>query len=146
MNHASSAARAANPSFFLLILTVVLLLVPSGPVAAGDPRAFEIADYYRTAFVGAPDVSPDGAWVAFAVSRYDLEAGESWSEIWRMKADGSELRQMTQGRHHDGAPQFSPDGTTLLFSSDRGGSSNLWTMPVDGGEAKQLTDCTICHR
>jgi hypothetical protein len=59
-------------------------------------RAFEIADYYRTAFVGAPVVSADGSMVAFPVTRYDLPAGESWSEIWMMGADGSDLRQMTR--------------------------------------------------
>ncbi len=64
----------------------------------GGKRAFEIGDYYRTNMVGAPTVSADGSMVAFPVTRYELEAGESWSEIWMMEADGSGLRQMTCGR------------------------------------------------
>lgn len=115
------------------------MIVPISGNAANEKRAFEIADYYRTAFVGAPVVSSDGELTAFTVTRYDLEAGESWSEIWMMKVDGSGLRQMTQGRHHDGSPVFSPDGTRLLFVSDRDEASQLYLMPVDGGEARQLT-------
>ena len=57
--------------------------------ASDDRRAPEIADYYRAAFVGAPAVSADGVEVAFAVTRYELEAGESWPEIWMVGADVS---------------------------------------------------------
>jgi dipeptidyl aminopeptidase/acylaminoacyl peptidase len=111
------------------------------PADGGDnKRAFEIADYYRTAFVGAPAVSADGSVVAFPVTRYDLPAGESWSEIWMMGADGSGLRQMTRGQHHDSSPVLAPDGASLLFVSDRGEGSQLYLMPVDGGEPRELTD------
>jgi dipeptidyl aminopeptidase/acylaminoacyl peptidase len=103
-------------------------------------RAFEIEDYYRTAFVGAPALSPDGRWAAVAVRKYDVEADASWSEIWRVALDGSNVRQMTSGREEDSSPAFSPDGKRLLFVSSRSGSSQLWTMPVDGGEATQLTE------
>ncbi len=122
------------------------LLVAAGASAATDQttapkRAFEISDYYRTAFVGAPVVAPATGKVAFTVRRYELEKGESWSEIWMMAADGSGLRQLTFGRHHDGAPAFSPDGTKLVFVSDRGGdTTQLYVMAVDGGEARQLSD------
>ena len=108
---------------------------------AAEKRAFEIADYYRTAFVGAPVVSPDGLRIAVCVTRYELEKGESWSEIWMTGAHGSNPRQMTQGRHHDSNPTFSPDGRLLAFESDRAGEqTQLFVMPVDGGEPRQLTD------
>ena len=102
-------------------------------------RAFEIADFYRCASVSAPSLSKDGSRVAFGVRRYDLEKAKSWSEIWMMSSDGSDLRQMTSGDHNDTDPRFSPDGKVLLFLSDRGDSGQVWTMPVDGGEPKQLT-------
>jgi len=118
-------------------------VVASGPLAATaseGKRAFEIADYYRTAMVGSPTVSADGTRVAFPVTRYDVEAGESWSEIWMAGIDGADLRRMTSGRHHDSSPLFSPDGKNLLFVSDRNEGSQLYLMPVDGGEARRLTD------
>jgi dipeptidyl aminopeptidase/acylaminoacyl peptidase len=108
--------------------------------AATEKRAFEIADFYRCAVVGAPSLARDGKRVAFSVRRYELEAGKSWSEIWSMDADGSNQRQMTSGKHNDTAPQLSPDGKLIVFASDRSGSSQLWSIAVDGGEAKQLTD------
>ena len=123
------------------LLFVAIVFAGQGAAnETGDRRAYEISDYFRTAFVGAPVVSGDGRTIAFPVRRYDLEQQESWSEIWVMAADGSGLRQMTRGRHQDFSPVFSPDGKRLLFVSTRGeGGSQLWIMPVDGGEPWQLT-------
>jgi dipeptidyl aminopeptidase/acylaminoacyl peptidase len=126
----------------LSAFTIAWLMVgiPCRSDAEEGRRAFEITDYYRTAMVGAPVASPDGGTIAFPVTRYELEKGESWSEIWAMAADGSELRQMTRGRHHDTAPVFSPDGRSLLFVSDRSDASQLYLLPMSGGEARQLTE------
>jgi dipeptidyl aminopeptidase/acylaminoacyl peptidase len=114
----------------------------SGGTPPADPagkRAMEIADFYRCATVSGPALSPDGTRVAFAVKRYELEAGKTWSEVWMMKADGSEQRQMTSGRNNDTEPQFTPDGKAIGFVSTRSGEPQLWTIPVDGGEPTKLT-------
>jgi len=120
------------------------ILILSGALALGasasDKAPFEISDYYRTAFVGAPVFSPESGEVAFTVRRYELEKGQAWSEIWMMKSDGSNLRQMTTGRNNNGSPVFSPNGKQILFLSDRNdGRAQLYLIPTDGGEARQLT-------
>ena len=81
------------------VLAGVLILSFVG--AADAKRAFEIADYFRTAFVGSPVVSPDGTRVVVPVKRYELATGTTWSELWIMAADGSGLRRLTEGRHDD---------------------------------------------
>ncbi|MDH3812972.1 MAG: S9 family peptidase [Acidobacteriota bacterium] len=129
--------------FNSMIFACVLTATPHFGIAGDGKRGFEIADYYRTAFVGSPTVSANGKKVAFTVTRYELETGTSWSEIWMMQADGDRLRQMTFGRHHDGSPTFSPDGKSLLFVSDRGEGSQLYLLPIGGGEARTLTDFSM---
>ena len=115
----------------------------SASVARADDgagkRAFTVADVYRVKSVGAPSVSPDGTRVAFQVRRYDLARDLSWCELWLMASDGSNPRQMTQGEFVDTAPQFSHDGQTLYFQSNRSGANQLWAMPIDGGEPRQVT-------
>jgi dipeptidyl aminopeptidase/acylaminoacyl peptidase len=114
----------------------------SGGTAPADPagkRAMEIADFYKCAALSAPALAPDGAHVAFAVKRYDLEAGKTWSEVWMMKSDGTDQRPMTAGRNNDSEPQFTPDGKAICFVSTRSGEPQLWTIPVDGGEPSKLT-------
>ena len=122
----------------LTILVFSLSLPVAGIVHA--KRAFEIADYYRTVFVGSPVVSPDGRIVVFTATRYELETGSSWTEIASVAPDGSGFRQLTRG-HHDGSPVFSPDGSQLAFISDRDDhGAQIWLLPLAGGEARRLTE------
>jgi Tol biopolymer transport system component len=75
----------------------------------------------------------------------DLVAIQSYSggtfHIWTMKPDGTALRQITSGHGDDREPAFSPDGSTIAFSSDRGfhGSYDIWTVDVATGKLKQWT-------
>ena len=47
---------------------------------------------------------------------------------------------MTSGSHVNSSPDWSPDGKTIAFVSDRGEKSQIFLLPVDGGEAQQLTE------
>ncbi|MEO8449904.1 MAG: amidohydrolase family protein, partial [Gemmatimonadota bacterium] len=40
---------------------------------------------------------------------------------------------------YDAQPRFSPDGTRIVFVSDRSGTDNLWVMSADGRDTTQVT-------
>lgn len=110
--------------------------IPRGPVEArGAKRAFELDDFFATRSPGEPALSPDGTRVCFAIRHTDLHAQTSWSNLWTMDRDGSDLLQLTFGATSDSGPSYSPDGERILFA--RGGQ--LWTVPASGGEPAQLT-------
>jgi Tol biopolymer transport system component len=75
------------------------------------------------------DVSNDGQWVVF-----DL-----LGDIYKMPIAGGKATRLTDGQAFDGQPNFSPDGKTIVFASDRSGSENLWVMDPDGGHVRALT-------
>lgn len=58
--------------------------------------------------------------------------------IWTVNIDGTDLTQLTQGAY----PVWSPDGSTIAYSSDISGSWEIWTMSADGSAATQLTTTT----
>ncbi|MCB1034780.1 MAG: S9 family peptidase, partial [Acidobacteria bacterium] len=131
-------------AFPFLLLAVCLPSIPTAAEEAGAKRAFEIADFYRAAFLQAQDVSPDGRWAVLAARHYRLEKGEQWSDLWRVDLESGEVRQLTFGEHDDSSPVFSPDGKSLVFVSDRGGDApQLWAMATDGGGERQLTSFSM---
>ncbi len=82
---------------------------------------------------GSPAVSPDGATVAFTVSRTDLAKNKVLSQIWLAAADGSTPPRPLTGGDHDSKPAWSPDGHSLAFVSARSakkGETTLHVIPV----------------
>jgi Tol biopolymer transport system component len=64
-------------------------------------------------------------------------------EIWTMNGDGSDLRQLTTtGGKGDIEPDWSPDGTSIVFSSSRDDEYlvQLYLMDADGGNQRRLMD------
>jgi len=49
-------------------------------------------------------------------------------------------RWVTRGNSSDRQPVYSPDGKTVLFSSNRSGNLDLWTIATDGGTVRRVTD------
>src|SRR5258708_4421172 len=119
-------------SFFMLILLAPL-------VCAADKRPMIIDDLFRFKRVADPQISSDGAWVAYSLTTVDLPANRTTTNIWLASTRDDNRRQLTSTTKHDRHPRWSPDGKRLLFESDRSGDSQLWVIDVDGGEARQLT-------
>ena len=55
-------------------------------------------------------------------------------------ADGSDERPLLAARDLDYDPAFAPDGQTLVFTSERGGSADLFRVKADGTALERLTD------
>ncbi len=85
--------------------------------------------------------SPDGSWLSCTVS--EVPKGPTpESHIWMLDARSSEFRQFTFGPKSERSPQWSPDGRTLAFASDRNERMQVYVIRMDGGEANQLTSGT----
>jgi dipeptidyl aminopeptidase/acylaminoacyl peptidase len=105
-------------------------------------RLLTVDDINSTRYVSDPRVSPDGAWVAYAVSAADLDSDEYLTHIWMSSWDGERSLQLTASRHGEYSPRWSPDGRYLSFLSTRGGKGNaaqLWLMERAGGEGQAIT-------
>jgi eukaryotic-like serine/threonine-protein kinase len=78
-------------------------------------------------------ISPDADW--FACSTIGTP-----EDLVLLRADGSELRRLTDDGYKDRNARWSLDGSRLLFQSTRSGGWCLWSLRTDGSELRQVSD------
>lgn len=115
------------------------------------------------AFDGQPSWSPDGSQIVFESGRevfihetQDLDSAEIAAveqiqtdprnndpsfnhQIYIMADDGSDIQRLTFHSDNDRSPSFSPDGSKILFVSDRDGNEEIYLMNVDGSDLRNLS-------
>lgn len=77
--------------------------------------------------------SPDGRLIAF---RRGLSP---YSDIWVMRADGSDVRRVTQVSASIRGHAWMPDNRSIVFSSTWSGSPAMYVVDVDSGEMQPLS-------
>ena len=75
------------------------------------------------------DISPDGATLVF-----DL-----LGDLYTIPVDGGTATPLLTGPAFESQPRFSPDGSEIVFVSDRSGGQNLWVLRADGSDTTQIT-------
>ena len=76
------------------------------------------------------DVSPDGQEIVF-----DL-----LGDLYTIPITGGEAKALTSGFAWDMQPRYNPDGSSIAFTSDRGGGDNIWVMDRDGSDPYAVSE------
>ncbi|HEY71334.1 MAG TPA: S9 family peptidase [Anaerolineae bacterium] len=105
-----------------------------------EKRRIVAKDLHKIVTIEDPRVSPDGNWVAYVKVTVDAMENGYQRHIWLMAKDGEQAVQVTRGGK-DTTPRWSPDSTTLAFTSVRNDKPQVYLLPVaaPGGEARALT-------
>ncbi len=122
----------------------------------GKTLVFSVLTLEEGKPLGAPLAKPDGAKWAEPIKLIDrvtyradgagyLKPG--FRHLFAVSADGGQPRQLTVGRYDDGGPvSFTPDGKSVLFSSNRGPNwerdpqeSEVYSASLADGTLTQLT-------
>jgi len=92
-----------------------------------------------------PAWSPDGEWLAVVRRAWVEDMPESYNQVWIMRPDGTDARQMTETENYAyGQPAWSADSRYLVFDYraviDQGVESGLLMLDVQTGKITHLAE------
>ena len=90
--------------------------------------------------VGESVLSPDGKSVVYSVTWYNMQENRGLSHLYLMPSEGGEPQQLTVDAVYDHSPQWSADGKTIYFLSDRTGEGQIWAIGTNGKRIHQVSD------
>jgi Tol biopolymer transport system component/DNA-binding winged helix-turn-helix (wHTH) protein len=82
-----------------------------------------------------PHISPDDRWIVFEAV---VNSPNPESALYVVPASGGPWTRLTDGRHWDDKPRWSPDGRTIYFLSGPGGFFNVWGIHFDPDAGKPV--------
>src|SRR5260370_42635233 len=125
----------------LTMLLMWLVLAPSldPRPAAAQRRALTIEEYLALPSVGDPQVSPDGKWVAYTVTRYSLKENRGATRIWLTDVAGGLARPPPPRPRAERPPPRGPARRPPALLSPRPGGGQLGGLPLPAGDARAAT-------
>ncbi|HEX2314592.1 MAG TPA: amidohydrolase family protein [Thermomonospora sp.] len=91
------------------------------------PRSLDVPSHVQG--IAGPVLSPDARRVAF----------RALNALWILTI-GERARRVVADGYFNSDPDWSPDGRSLVYVSDRSGTANLWRYDLATGESHRLTD------
>jgi dipeptidyl aminopeptidase/acylaminoacyl peptidase len=128
-------------------ILVIVASLAAQETAGSQKRHITEKDLFDFVWVANPQLSPDGARVAFTRVNCDEKRTGYETSIWIAATDAKEAPLRMTGGKHDAQPRWSPDGKRLVFV--RGGDKDetgkpkpgqLAMLSLEGGEARMITD------
>ena len=116
-----------------------LVLLPFSAIALGQDL-FSARDVFELEYATDPQIASDGEHIAYVRRSNDIMTDRTRSNIWLLRADGSDHRPLLSGTANYSSPRWSPDGTRLAYLSNEERGSQLYVRWMDTGQTALLTN------
>lgn len=149
-----TSGKSAAEAYFSTDGKQLVVLAKTGDMAKSQVHKVDLETKKMTPLLeheggdACPFFSPDGQWVIFASTMHDPSRPGNFSkpddyptasEYYISRADGTDLKRLTFNEAYEAEGSISPDGTKILFTSNRDGNLELYLMNLDGSEQTRLT-------
>src|SRR5947209_407016 len=113
--------------------TISFLLLAVAARAAN----FQADDGLKLRSIGTVSLSPDGARIAYTITRSDLP-GRATGQLWIMTIATGQSVGLSAGNEGSGEPVWSPDGKLIAYSGRLDGKFGLIVARPDGSGKRYL--------
>jgi dipeptidyl aminopeptidase/acylaminoacyl peptidase len=118
------------------------------PAAAAEvAQPFTVQDLVRLERISEPGVAPDGKRIAYTLRTTDIEGNKARNGIWLLdthKRNAQPVR-LTDLAANAGSAEWSADGSSLYYLSNRSGSNQVWRVAAPGGDAPRDDAVQVTH-
>src|SRR5690606_12345745 len=120
----------------LLAAAVSVLMMTSTALQAETPVPLTPEKLWELGRLSPETVTPDGKYLIYGVTRFDMEANSSERNLYRIPVTGGQAEQITFGKGGESVVYMDPVGESMIYLH-RG---QLWRLDLLSRESRQLTD------
>ncbi len=94
---------------------------------------------WKMSRAGGSSLSPDGSKLLYQQTDYSMAENRGVTTLWVEDTVTGTPTRLTDASSNNLSPQWSADGQSIYFLSDRSGSMQVWKMTAQGAEPTQIT-------
>jgi len=118
------------------ILILLMVLLTTSQIAVGGSRLMTPETLWEFRRIGDVQVSPDGNWILFSITDFDIAQNRSFRDLYKMPVTGGEPQNLTNSKGNESNGVWRPDGQRIGFLRE----GQIWEMHTDGTNQVKISD------
>lgn len=127
-------------TIFRLYSFIVVFLLFSFQLSAQLQKNFEALDVFQLEYTGDPQISPDGDYIVYRRTGFDIMKDRSKGNLWILSTDDRKIHHKLSTREgSEGSARWSPSGDRIAFVSSTDEGSEIYLYWTSTGAIAKLS-------
>ncbi|MBT8262503.1 MAG: S9 family peptidase [Bacteroidia bacterium] len=123
-----------------VLVLLLLLLASSSQLHAQLQKKFEYLDVFQLEYTGDPQISPDGNYVVYRRTGFDIMKDRSKGNLWLLSTDERKIHhKLTNFDGNERQARWSPSGDRIAYVRNTDNGSEIFVYWTDSGASAKLT-------